>query len=114
MSSRAYMSFNIEEDKRVTNLTPELWLSHTYLQHAQACSKWGRITSRVIMGQTRSFFLNRGIKWPPVFTYDGSVTFEQLKISSISQGWKYQVGKSVLFLVARSYDVWWQKMASNK
>ena len=33
--------------------------------------------------QTRSFLLNRGSKRPPVFTYDESVTFEQLEISSI-------------------------------
>ena len=68
-----------------------------YLQRAWACSKWGSIASRVIMDfdngcQTQSFFLNRESKQPTVFTYDGSVTFEQHEISSICQGWKYQVG----------------------
>ena len=37
-----------------------------------------------------------------------------LKIGSICQGCKYQVGKSVLLPVARSYNVWQQKMASNR
>ena len=36
------------------------------------------------------------------------------KNSSLCRGYKYQAGKTVPFVVARSYDVWRQKMASNK
>ena len=36
------------------------------------------------------------------------------KNSSLCQGCKYQVGKPVPLVVATSYDVWRQKMASNK
>ena len=68
-----------------------------YLQRAWVCSKLGSIASQVIMDfdngcQTRSFFSNRGSKRATVFTYDGSITFEEHEISSICQGWKYQVG----------------------
>ena len=34
--------------------------------------------------------------------------FNYLKIGSVCEGCKYQVEKSVLFPVTRSYDVWWQ------
>ena len=36
------------------------------------------------------------------------------KNGSFCWGCKYQVGKLVQFVVTRSYDVWRQKMASNK
>ena len=29
--------------------------------------------------QTQSFLLNQGSKWPPVFTYNGSVTFKYVE-----------------------------------
>ena len=52
----------------------------TYLQHTWARCTWGRTTNGFWQGcQTRSFFSNRGSKWPPVVAYNGSVTFKQLE-----------------------------------
>ena len=42
---------------------------------------------------------------PPIFTYDEVLPSNNLKIGSICQGYKYQLGQLVLFPVARSYDV---------
>ena len=36
------------------------------------------------------------------------------KNNSLYRGYKYQAGKTIPFVVARSYDVWREKMASNK
>ena len=39
--------------------------------------------------ETQSFLLNRGSKWPPVFTYDGSVTFKLLenRLNTVKLKW---------------------------